>query len=190
MSDEKKKTNKYDHLTDDQASKVEKSIVRLEAVRAVKKMKNPDSDWYLTQELLQEIMAAHIIADPENVPKTTKLVEELQREIEARYEDEPELKDLLLDAVPSTRAVREWLKKPGWTSAVWECIRKEGLFTTKKRAAMIDALFNRGANGRDTQAAKIWLTLSGDYVEKPEGADKAVEVFRDIQKAIYSKKEE
>jgi hypothetical protein len=40
------------------------------------------------------------------------------------------------------------------------------------------------------QAAKLWLTLSGDYSEKMEINDKTVDTFREIQSVLQRKSRE
>lgn len=189
MTDETNKPIKIKTPEEHKAEIAEKAIVKLAAVKAAKKLKNPDSNWSLVQEILQEILASHKVANPDKIPKTPQLKEELEKEISKRYEDEPETRTLLLEAVPSERSIREWFKKSGWDEAVWDFIRKSGLFTAQKRAELINALFQRGVD-RDTQAAKIWLTLSGDYVEKSEVNDKTTDTYREIQKAILANKED
>lgn len=189
MSDKKNKQNPVKTPEEVKQEAADKAAVKLAAVRAVKKLKNADSNWTLVQEILQEIIASHKVANPDKLPKTPQLKVELEKEIAARYDDEPETRDLLLEAIPAERSIREWFKKPGWDEAVWDTIRKSGLFTAERRAELINALWERGVN-RDTQAAKIWLVLSGDYVEKQEINNNTVDTYREIQKRILSSKEE
>jgi hypothetical protein len=190
MADENdKKENKFEHLTPEQAQNAQKAVTKLEAVKALKQVSNPHSDWTLTQEILQEIIATHKIANPDKVPRVPALVEDLKREIEGRYKDELELKEILLESIPSNRAVGEWLKKKGWNEAVWDKLRDSNLFSQEKRALMINAVFQRGMD-RDTQAAKIWLTLSGDYSEKVEVKDQVVDKYREINKILHGNKKE
>jgi hypothetical protein len=184
MSDEKEK--KYEHLDPAQAVKAEKAAIKLEAIRAVKQLQNGDSKWTLTQELLQEIQAAHIVVNPDSMPSAAQLTEELKKEIENRYKDEEETKELLLSSVPSAKSVRQWLKKDGWDDAIWSKIRSDQLFSPAKRSEVIRALHVRAVTKSDV-AAKIYLTLSGDYVEKSEVNDSTVDTFREIQKILHKK---
>jgi hypothetical protein len=154
----------------------------------MKALSNGDSQWTLVQEILQEIQAAYIVKDPDVMPKTTKLVVELKSEIEKRYADEPETKQILLDGIPAERSVREWLKKDGWEEAVWSKIRQDGLFTSAKRAQVIESLRTRALDKSDV-AAKIWLTLSGDYSEKMEVDSRSVDMYREINSVLHKKKE-
>lgn len=166
----------------------EASAIKLAAVRALKEISNPNSKWNLLQELFQEICALHVVNDPDKTPTTSKLKDQLINEINVRYENEPETKQLLLDAIPGDRFIKGWTKKEGWQEAVWEKIKIRGLFTEEKRAQVIEALRQR-AMTRDTQAAKIWLTLSGDYSEKMDiSGDKAQDFYREINKILHGKK--
>lgn len=193
MSDEKnEQENKYSHLDPVQADKAEKAAIKLAAVKAVKDLSNEDSEWTLTQEILQEILSGYLVQDPNAAfPPSTVLVKELKQEIERRYSDEEsnELKDVLLESVPSARSVRQWLKKEGWDDAVWQKIRSDKLFSPAKRSEVIQALHQRAVDKSDA-AAKIYLTLSGDYVEKAEVNSNTVDTYRDIQKQLQRNKKE
>jgi hypothetical protein len=161
--------------------------LKMEQVRKLKEISNPDSPWTLTQELLQDILASATILNPESKHEVPKLVKTLKAEIEKNYEDEIEIKAILLESIPSDRSVRAWFKKEGWEDAVWDKIRDTGLFTPASRAKMIDSLYKRGIEKSDT-AAKLWLTLSGDYSDKLEVNDSAVEKFREINKILHKSK--
>jgi hypothetical protein len=187
-NDPKEPSQKSDVLNNYRTEAAEKAVAKLEQVRAMKALSNGDSQWTLVQEILQEIQAAYIVKDPDVMPKTTKLVVELKSEIEKRYADEPETKQILLDGIPAERSVREWLKKDGWEEAVWSKIRQDGLFTSAKRAQVIESLRTRALDKSDV-AAKIWLTLSGDYSEKMEVDSRSVDMYREINSVLHKKKE-
>lgn len=169
--------------------KAKKAIEMQEARKAVRDI-STNPDWDLVQELLQEIMATHVIANPEVQPKVPQLITELQEEIKKRYDGDEETKDILLNGIPHARSIREWIKRSEWEEAVWKKISGTGLFTHEKRSAMIQALYTRGLQKND-QAAKMWLTMSGDYSDKLDINDKesALDKFRAINKQIHSKKE-
>jgi hypothetical protein len=178
-----------EHLSNYKEEASQKAVAQMEAIRAVKKLSPEGSTWTLTQQLLQEVMAGHTVINPEKLPALTQMVEELKVEIEKRYTDDPELKKLLLESIPTMRSVREWVKKDGWDEAIWGYVRAEGLFTASKRAQMIESLRTRGLDRSDV-AAKIWLTLSGDYSEKMEVDNKSVDVYREINNILHSKKKQ
>ena len=99
---------------------------KLAIVKKVKDLSNPDSQWTVTQDILQDVMAYHTVKDPNSIPKIPTLVADLRKEIEIRYKDEPELKQLLLDSIPADKHVRTWIKKEGWQAAVWAKVRVDG----------------------------------------------------------------
>lgn len=186
---DERKNNSAEHLKAFKEEALANSATQLEAYRAVKKLSGDDSQWTLTQQLLQEVMAGHTVANPNKLPPLTQMVEELKVEIENRYKDEPELKQLLLDSIPQMRSVREWVKKDGWDEAVWGFVRADGLFTASKRAQVIESLRERALDKSDS-AAKIWLTLSGDYSEKMEVDNKSVDMYREINNVLHGKKKQ
>lgn len=169
-------------------SKSELAKEKLEAVRIVRELSG-NGQWTLVQEVLQDIVAGYIVKDPSgSTPPANKLREELLEEIKRRYENSEHL-DILLESVPSDVSIRAWTKKDTWDEAVWGRIKTEGLFTKEKRAEVIESLRIR-ALGRDTTAAKLWLTMSGDYSDKLDlKNDKAVDVFRQMNEALHKKKD-
>lgn len=173
----------------DQKPKNEKQTIKLEAVKAVRRLSNGDSPWTIPQEILQEIQAGHIVVNPDKRVPITQMLEELKTEIEARYSEDEELKNLLLESLPEARQVRMWVKKDGWDDAVWTKVRGDKLFSADKRAQVIESLRLRAIDKSDV-AAKIWLTLSGDYSEKMEVNDKTVDTFREINSILHKKKNE
>lgn len=173
----------------DEKNQNEKRVERLAALKAVKALDNSDSPWTLTQEIFQDVVAGHIVANPEKLPPVTQMREELLKEIEVRYKDEDDLKNTLIESVPEARTIRKWIKKEGWEDAVWSKIRGDQLFSPANRAQMLEALRIRGIEKSD-QAAKIWLTISGDYSEKLDVTDKTVDKYREINNILHKRKTE
>lgn len=170
----------------------EKSEVakKLEAIKKVKEL-TKESAWTIPQDILQEVVAGYTVADPNNIPKTPKLVEDLKQEITRRYDYDHSLRDTLLYSIPNDhRYIREWMKKDGWETAIWAKVRMDGLFNSSKRAEVIESLRKRAIDRSDV-AAKIWLTLSGDYSEKSDTADtKTVDTYREINKILHGGKKD
>ena len=167
-----------------------KVVTKLATIRAVKALSKPYAKFTLVQELLQEIIATHTIEDPTKKIGVPQLKEELRAEIEVRYTEDEELKNLLLDSIPTDKIIRyRWFKKDGWEEAVWAHVRGTGLFNKERRATLVNALYERALNRSDI-AAKIWLTLSGDYSEKMQdlNKDKTIEAFREINEILHKKK--
>lgn len=169
-----------------------KGADKLAAIRAVKELSG-NSDWTITQELMQEVVASYTVANPDKLPPVKTLVEALKGLIEERYATNIELKDLLVESVPAVDSFyskESWFKKKNWDEAVWGKIRGSGLFTKEKRAQMINALYHRGMDKSDI-AAKLWLTLSGDYSEKMDiNTDKSIDMYREIQNVLLNKKKQ
>jgi len=177
-----------ENVEDSKKSTGDKIAEKFSVHKALKLYQNPDSPWTLTQELLQEIVAGYIVADTPT-PSLHKLVEILKTEINKRQEYSEELRELLNKSVPSVPAVSAWFKKEGWEEAVWDKIRGDGLFSNAKRAVVIEALRKRAVDKSDV-AAKLWLTLSGDYSEKIDVSnDKTIETYREINKVLHNKTE-
>lgn len=191
MSDEKdEKENNYQHLSPEQAEKAKKTVAKLSAIKAARELRNGDSNWTILQEIVQDIQAGYIVQDPNSKVSATVLHKDLINEITNRYKDQDEeTGKILLEAVPHPRSIRVWLKKDGWEDAVWTKIRADKLFSSGKRSEVISALHKRAVEKSDV-AAKIYLTLSGDYVEKAEINDKSVDTYREINKILHKKSED
>lgn len=182
----------FPHLDADKASKAAKSLEKQDMLRKLKGLNDGKSKWTLTQLVLQEVMAKYVILNPKGpMPKFTSLYEELKEAIKEKYAEDKELCDFLLESVPGYVSCREWPKKDGWDEAVWSIIKNTGMFSNERRAAMIDALYKRGIE-KDTVAAKIYLQMSGDFVEKSEvtSKDNTVDKFREINQVLHKKKNE
>ena len=168
---------------------VAKSPTKLDAVRAARELTNEGSSWNILQEIMQEIQASYIVIDAKTMPDATKLAEQLKEEVEKRFVDEPEKQKILLDGIPHVRSIRQWFKKDGWEDAVWGKIRTDQLFSSEKRAEVIESLRLRAIKRSDV-AAKLWLTMSGDYNEKVEVNDKTLDAFREVNSILQRKRRE
>ena len=159
-------------------------LVLLKQIRAMK----TDTEWNVLEELLQDIMAVHVVNNPNSKqPSVRQLRNEVVTEIKVRHDSDHELRDLLLDGLPTEVSMGKWIKKTKWKEAVWDRVRSDGLFTGERRAIMINALFERGTSKSDN-AAKIWLTLSGDYSDKLDvSTDKTLDKYREINEILHKK---
>lgn len=151
-----------------------------------------DSEWNLVQQIIQDIEAYHVVKNDKK-PTLDNTLELTKDEIKARYsEDSPEqkeIRDLLIESVPSRITLQKWRQRKGWDDAVWTRARggPTGLFSHDKRSVVIHSLYDSAVKG-NTTAAKIWLTLSGDYVEKAETKNEIVDQFREINSVLHGKK--
>lgn len=167
-----------DQKTQDKAQTKRLALKRIEGLSS-------DSEWNLLQQILQEIEAT-LITKGEKKYGNEYLGKLLKEEVKERYQVDKDLTATLLEAIPSRYSIANWRAKKGWSEAVWNGIRTCGLFTKEKRAQMMEAVFNRGIN-RSDNAAKLWLTLSGDYVEKGENKSDVLDLFREINNEIHKK---
>jgi len=163
--------------------------LRVTSLTEVRQMKS-DSDWNLLEEIIQDVMAVYVIKNPNKQNQSMKkLRADTEGEINVRYAKEVELRDLLINALPSEISLSKWVKPTKWVDAVWNKVRTDGLFTAESRSTMIKALYDRGLEKSDT-AAKIWLTLSGDYSDKLDvSTDKTLEKYREINEILHKKKD-
>lgn len=169
----------------DAKEKYQLSQVKVLARQKVKALSG-DSEWDLVQQIAQEIEAHHLIS--ERKVSLAKLLELIKEEVKARYSDQPDLLEIVEESIPSVMTLSNWKKKKGWEDAVWMKIRGEGLFTSDRRAKVINTLFEQASSKGNVNAAKVWLTLSGDYVEKGDnGKSEAIDMFRQMNEAIHSK---
>lgn len=164
---------------------VERSVIQRAALKRIEHLAG-DSEWNLLEQLLQDIESVFVIRK-EKIPSVEKLIEFLKQEIEVRFEQDSEVKGLLLDALPSQVTVSKWRKKKGWEEAVWLRVRHTGLFTSDKRQQVINQLYIQATEG-NVNAAKVWLTLSGDYSEKADSKNEVLDQFREINNIIHGGK--
>ena len=150
-----------------------------------------DSEWSLLEQIAHEI-EAYFVAKNEKKPSLDDMTDKLlPAEIKTKYPDgnaeDNDIREALLEAVPSRMTLHKWRKKKGWDEAVWAKVRGVGLFTSDKRATLINTLYAQANEGNVT-AAKIWLTLSGDYQEKGDTKSDVVEQFREINNILHGKR--
>lgn len=145
-----------------------------------------DSEWTVLQKIALDVEAGFKIQQKKlSADKLRTLVSE---EIKLRYSEQKDIKDELLYLVPTTAIFVRWRNLKNWDVAIWSNIKDTGLFTNDKKAQVIDRLYHKIMEKGDTTAAKIWLTLSGDYVEKSENKnDSTMDLFREINQHLHKK---
>jgi hypothetical protein len=152
----------------------------------------PSGMWTPVQLILQEIQANLKLEEVLGAKPTNfkKQVELLKKEINDRYEDNEELRNVLLQSVPAYRRVSKWTKTLDWEKAVWSIIQGHEAFNNKNKLSLIMMLFQKGMEKQDVRAADLFFKLSGELTAPAkEGAkSKAQKDFEDIQKALHSKK--
>jgi len=180
MSDDIKNKEKMSN-----SERVDLSMAKRQALNKIKELSG-DSEWNLIQQIAQEI-EAHFIIKKEKL-SLDKHLELVKQEVKFRYTDQPEVLTIMEEAIPSRITISHWKKKKGWEDSIWMKIRGEGLFTSDRRARVIEKLYDQASSDGNVQAAKIWLTLSGDYSEKdPAGKNYTLDLFREINQVIHGK---
>lgn len=153
---------------------------RLEAMQG-------DSEWNLVQQIAQDIEAFYVASNQKR-PNLDEMLKLIPIEVIKKYPEGiaefDEVRELLSEGVPSRPTMHKWRNKKGWDDAVWARIRGSGLFTADKRSQVIGKLFDQASDG-NTTAAKLWLTLSGDYQEKGDTKSDVVEQFREINSILH-----
>ena len=170
--------------------KSQKASSKIAQLNLIKGM-SPNDNWNVLEDILQEIEATLIVENATNgkkKPTTRHLRQLLEAEVKKKYSQNPETQKQLLDAIPSEMTVGKWRKKSKWEDAVWEKIRDTELFSPSRRAEMIGALFTRGLTRSDA-AAKLYLTMSGDYSDKLDVTqDGTLDKFREINDVLHKKR--
>lgn len=164
-----------------------------EARRKLKELQHKENkEFNLLQEMAQEVEAEHICTGAKNPISVEALRRRMLEIIEDFYKDDPAMRELLLKCFPNFKTLYAWRNKPNWKEAVWGRVKVEGMFTVGKRVAVVEAMFKKAVEKGDHQAAKIWLTLSGDYKETEDKDKKnaAVDIFREINSKIKAKSSE
>lgn len=180
MSDDTKS-----NLSEANSKKGQLSVIKMEARKRLKSILADTSSWDIPEQIIQEIIASTTAAGSD--PSNTQLVDFYHQYIKDKYEDNAEVYKLLQECAPSAAALGFWKKKKGWEEAVWDYLKNSNLFSKENRASMIRALYERGL-AKDTVAAKIWLTLSGDYSDKMEvKTDEKADKFREINEILHRK---
>jgi len=144
--------------------------------------------WHLLQEYLIEIEADCKLKEGlgQRFPTLTELIQLLTKKIELEYTDDEETKKALINCVPASKnTISYWHKMSGWNEAVIDKMKSFGLFTPEKRAEVIESLRKTASEG-DVQAAKVWLTMSGDYTDKVDVSDAKFEKYKEYANALRS----
>lgn len=147
--------------------------------------------WDITQDILLDItVAASInvslgnIKHPYSCPKMLELSKE---EIKVRFENEPELIDIVIGALPGVKTLQRWIKRQDWKDEVEKRLKDDNLYSLDKRATVISMIFERATVDRDIKAAEMYLKLSGDLTNKPPAKDKGYEAYQELAESLIKK---
>lgn len=147
-----------------------------------------NKEWSVFQDMALEIESQYTIQQKKLT--VTEMIRQMKLEAKHRFEEYPEVLEEVLELIPSNQAVSQWRNTKKWQPAIWGKCKSAGLFTKERKAQVIEKIFQRVMERGDTNAAKLWLTLSGDYVEKSEvKSDATVDTFREINQILHKKNE-
>jgi len=144
--------------------------------------------WHILQEFLIEIQADAKIKEGlgQRFPTWADQLALLHKKIEVEFSDDPENEKLLKNYVTHFTTIQKWTKLSGWNDAVIDKMKSYGLFTPENRAAVINAMKEKAVKDGDVQAAKVWLTMSGDYTDKIDVNDQKFEKYKEYANSLTS----
>lgn len=142
--------------------------------------------WNLLQDFLIEIQADAKIKEGlgQKFPTLADQVVLLHKKIEVEFNEDPDNEALLKNYVTHFSTIHKWTKLPGWNEAVIEKMKSYGLFTPEHRAGVIESMRQKAVKDGDVQAAKVWLTMSGDYTDKVDVSDAKFEKYKEYANSL------
>jgi hypothetical protein len=179
---------------DELAEMTEESVIddektKLEKARMVMLSVSPVGKWNILQTYLIEIQADGKLKEGlgQRFPTQKEQLELLKKKIESEWKNEQPTIDALLTCVPSQQMLSKWTKSKSWQDTLVDKMKVDGLFTAENRAGVIEAMRKKAADDGDVQAAKIWLTMSGDYTDKVDVSDAKFEKYKEYQNELTGK---
>jgi len=144
-------------------------------------------EWGYTENLLLEIQALDYITcggDPSKQSSIREMVESLKATISRDLKDDQELKEFVLNTLPTTdEAFRLWTKKSEWNESLISKIRSHHTFSPFKKLAMLDALYEKGKVKGDVRAMELYFKLAGDLTTEKKGS-KELDDYRNYNRII------
>jgi hypothetical protein len=147
--------------------------------------------WDVTQDILIDIEVAgkmNMSLDRQAFAYSSpKMLELAAEEISKRFDNEPDLAKIIIEALPGVKTLHRWVKRQDWKEEVEKRLKDDNLFSLDKRAAMINMVFKRGLHDGDIKAAEMYLKLSGDLTTKPQQKDKGYEAYQELAESLIKK---
>jgi hypothetical protein len=144
------------------------------------------AEWSIMQDLALDVEAYYSASNKKLTAEM--LIEELKKEAKNRYAQYEGLPEKIAAAAPSVQAVATWRQRKEWKPAIWDRCKETGLFTKERKSMVIEKMFEKIMEKGDVQAAKMWLMMAGEYVEKQEvKGDKDIDIFREINQTLRKK---
>lgn len=124
----------------------------------------------------------------QNTPYTCpKMLEIAKEEIDRRFDEEPELAEIIKGALPGVKTLQRWIKRQDWKEELEKRLKDDNLYSLDKRATVIQMIFNRAVHESDIKAAEMYLKLSGDLTNKPVEKDKGYEAYQELAESLIKK---
>lgn len=146
--------------------------------------------FHFLEDLLIEIEVQFrtevILGQLDKLPPQTQWVERLREVVKQKFKDEPDLLEIIIEAIPDMENIRRWTKRPNWKEEVEVRMRDETLFSSENRHRMIKAVFDNGLRG-NAKFAEMYLKMSGDIGAVVEKEDPKKKSYQDILGAIQKK---
>jgi len=172
--------------------KVLENIADAKEEAAKRRLKGLSKDgWSVIQLFLQEIQANDLVSEVVGGTKVTltNQIEALKERIQFEFEDDEEVKKLIMANFPTYNTIRRWTKAQGWQDAVYGSIKYANLFDNYHKAKVIDGVYRKAtADGRqDMKAAELYFKIEADVFGKNK--DKGSESLQDeLTNVVLGKK--
>lgn len=157
----------------------------------LKEYAGEDADWTIYQETLMEIEIAYrtdlLMGKIDTMPPITKRIEKMKEILSEKYDEEPEVRDFLIEKIPLVKNIRRWMKQDRWKEEVEMRMRDEALFSSEKRHKLIDSIYKKAVTDGSSKHAEMWLKMSGDLGKTNEN-NPVQNTFEQFQKALNKDK--
>ena len=172
----------------EQSDKTKEKSVRERAKLVIQSL-SAQGKWHLLQEYLMDIQADGKLKQSQGQKFPTYAEQQilLHKRIAEEFDEDHETRDLLIGYVSTPKTLSRWTQLPGWNDALIDKMKRTGLFTAEDRAAAIKAMLDKAKQG-DVQAAKIYLTMSGDYTDKVDVSDQKFEKYKEYANTLIGNK--
>jgi hypothetical protein len=179
----------------DQAEEASEEPSSKDADRIVLAHESSDGKWNLIQEYLIEIHADARLKEGtdstgkpgQRFPTLREQRELLKRKIEEEYSHDQKLRTSLINCIPSRMSMSRWTRLDGWDDAVVAKMKSFGIFTPTARGEVMKSIHKKAVDG-DMIAAKLYVSMSGDFVEKGQAGDEKFEVWKKYIDSMNRKK--
>lgn len=154
-----------------------------------------NDEWTVPQLVLQEIQAEDEVLESVSGTSATLIdqIERMKKRIETDFNEEPEVRDLIMQSIPGYSSILRWTKTDTWKEAVMSRIRNHKVFSNINRTKVLDNIFKVATSGGavSIKAAELYFKLEGTLNPSKENkgeVDDVYDRFKDLQKTLHSKK--